>query len=87
MSSITNKSLKDSDINLDLVKRRLSIISDEIKNNNIKNLTDINIICEDIFGQILNKLYDLDLKTTSSIYSGNYVAIDLVDKKRELHIK
>lgn len=31
MSSITNKSLKDSDINLDLVKRRLSIISDEIK--------------------------------------------------------
>lgn len=55
MRKVTRESIKDADINIKRIENRLSEVADAIKINNQNNLTDINIICEEIFGQILNK--------------------------------
>lgn len=79
MHKVTRKSIKDSDIDIVSVKKRLLEIAEAIKMNNKNNLTDINVICEEIFGQILNKLYDVNLVSLSTEVSGNFIAVDLVD--------
>lgn len=79
MRKVTRKSIKDSDIDLVRVEKRLTEISEAINVNNKNNLTDINVICEEIFGQILNKLYDINLVSMSAEVSGNFIAVDLVD--------
>ena len=84
MHRVTQKSIKDSDIDLARVEKRLSEIAEEIKINNKNNLTDINVICEEIFGQILNKLYDIKLVSMSAEVSGNYIAVDLVDYEKRI---
>lgn len=84
MHRVTRKSIKDSDIDLARVEKRLSEIAEEIKINNKNNLTDINVICEEIFGQILNKLYDIKLVSMSAEVSGNYIAVDLVDYEKRI---
>ena len=84
MHRFTQKSIKDSDIDLARVEKRLSEIAEEIKINNKNNLTDINVICEEIFGQILNKLYDIKLVSMSAEVSGNYIAVDLVDYEKRI---
>ena len=52
MRKVTRKSIKDSDINLGRVEKRLLEIAEAININNKNNLTDINVICEEIFGEI-----------------------------------
>lgn len=84
MRKVTRKSIKDSDIDLARVEKRLLEIAEEIKINNKNNLTDINVICEEIFGQILNKLYDIKLVSMSAEVSGNYIAVDLVDYEKRI---
>ena len=79
MRKVTRKSIKDSDIDLKRVKKRLLEMADAIHINNKNNLTDINVICEEIFGQILNKLYDINLVSLSAEVSGTFIAVDLVD--------
>ena len=82
MCKVTRESIKDSDINIKRVENRLFEIAESIKINNKNNLTDINVICEEIFGQILNKLYDINLVSMSAEVSGNFIAVDLVDYKK-----
>lgn len=84
MREITKKSIHDEDINLDRIENRLIEISAAIKSNNKNNLTDINIICEEIFGKILNRLYNLKLISLSAEVSGNYIAVDLVDSEKKI---
>lgn len=79
MRKVIRKSIKDSDIDLRRVEKRVLEIAEAIRINNKKNLTDVNVICEEIFGQILNKLYDINLISVSAEVSGNFVAVDLVD--------
>ena len=55
-----------------------------VKQNNKLNLTDINIICEEIMGSILNYIFDLNLVATSVEVSGNFVAVDLVDFNKKV---
>ena len=55
MHRVTRASIKDSDIDLKRVEKRLSEIAEAIRVNTKNNLTDINVICEEIFGEILNK--------------------------------
>lgn len=55
--------------------------------SNKKNMTDINIICEEIFGTILNKLYGLNLVSVSMEFSSNFIAVDLVDYEKGSHIR
>ena len=76
---VISESIQDKDIEINMVKIRLDLIANEIKESNKKNLTDINVICEEIFGQILNKLYDINLVSLSVEISGNYIAVDLID--------
>ena len=59
MTHYARKCIKDSDIDLKRVEKRLRKIAEAISVNNKNNLTDINIICEEIFGKILNNLYDI----------------------------
>lgn len=82
MEYVTKAFIKDEDINIEHIRRRLKKISDALKKSNQMNLTDINIICEEIFGEILNQLYSLELISTSAEISGNFIAVDLVDFKR-----
>lgn len=79
MRKITKKSIRDEDIDIGRVSKRLEEIAAAIKMNNKNNLTDINVICEEIFGQILNKLYDIHLVSLSAEVSGNFIAVDLID--------
>lgn len=87
MRKVTRQSIKDADIDIKRVENRLFEIAEAIQINNKNNLTDINVICEEIFGQILNKLYDINLVSVSVEVSGNFIAVDLVDYKKELLIK
>ena len=84
MHKVTRKSIKDSDIDIARIEKRLLEIAEAININNKNNLTDINVICEDIFGQILNKLYDINLVSMSAEVSGNFVAVDLVDYSKRI---
>lgn len=84
MRKVTRKSIKDSDINLGRVEKRLLEIAEAININNKNNLTDINVICEEIFGEILNKLYGINLVSLSAEVSGNYIAVDLVDYEKRI---
>ena len=84
MKHFARKCIKDSDIDLKRVEKRLSEIAEAISVNNKNNLTDINIICEEIFGNILNKLYDIKLVSMSTEVSGNFMAVDLVDYQNKI---
>lgn len=79
MYEITREYIRDEDISIDNIKKKLDMLSQSIKLNNKMNLTDINIICEEIFGRILNKIYDINLVSSSVAVSENYIAVDLVD--------
>ena len=50
MRKVTRESIKDCDINIKRVENRLFEIAESIKINNKNNLTDINVICEEISG-------------------------------------
>lgn len=84
MHNVTRKSLKDSDINIFRIEQRLREIATIIKQNNKNNLTDINVICEEIFGKILNELYNIKLISLSAEISGNFVAVDLIDYEHRI---
>lgn len=73
------KSMDDSDIDLRQLEKCLTEIAQKITENNRHNLTDINIICEEVFGHILNRLYELNLTATSIEISGTVPAVDLID--------
>ncbi|WP_373598704.1 SMEK domain-containing protein [Paraclostridium bifermentans] len=79
MREITIDYIKDKDITIDNIKRRLYEVARGIKENNKMNLTDINIICEEIFGKILNEIFDINLVSMSAEVSGNFIAVDLID--------
>ena len=55
MREMTREFIKDYDITIENIVRRLREVAVRIKENNKMNLTDINVICEEIFGEILNK--------------------------------
>lgn len=84
MLDVTRKSIKESEIDIQRIEKRLREIAEKISINNKQNLTDINVICEEIFGQILNRLYDINLVSLSAEVSGNYLAVDLVDYKNRV---
>ena len=81
MVEYTNEILLDEDITIERVSNRLKQISKGIKSSNKLNLCDINIICEEIFGEILNILYGYELVAKGVQAEAYYVAVDLVDKK------
>ena len=66
MLDVTRKSIKESEIDIQRIEKRLREIAEKISINNKQNLTDINVICEEIFGQILNRLYDINLVSLSA---------------------
>lgn len=84
MNEYTKKVLVDNDITIERLEKRLILISDQITKNNKFNLTDINIVCEEIFGKILNRLYGYKLVALTAKVSSNYVAIDLLDKENKI---
>ena len=48
MRKVTRQSIKDADIDIKRVENRLFEIAEAIQINNKNNLTDINVICEEI---------------------------------------
>lgn len=54
-----NNIIRDEDVTIELLKKELERISTAIKKSNQFNLTDINVISEEIFCQILNKLFGI----------------------------
>lgn len=76
---IMYKSLDDSAIDLQRLEKCLAEIAQKITESNKHNLTDINIICEEVFGQILNRLFEINLIAISLEINGNFPAVDLID--------
>ena len=74
-----NNIIRDEDVTIELLKKELERISTAIKKSNQFNLTDINVISEEIFCQILNKLFGYKLRAMSAEKLGNFVAVDLID--------
>ena len=74
-----NNIIRDEDVTIELLKKELERISTAIKKSNQFNLTDINVISEEIFCQILNKLFGYNLRAMSAEKLGNFVAVDLID--------
>ena len=72
--------LKDEDITIEHIKSQLNRAVKMINVQNKLNLTDINIICEEIFGKVLNKVYELKLKSVFAEHKPYYAAIDLYDE-------
>ena len=73
------KSLDDSAIDLQRLEKCLAEIAQKITESNKHNLTDINIICEEVFGQILNRLFEINLIAISLEINRNFPAVDLID--------
>lgn len=84
MRKITKRSIRDEDIDIARISKRLEEIAAAIKMNNKNNLTDINVICEEIFGRILDRLYDIHLVSLSAEVSGNFIAVDLIDYENRI---
>lgn len=84
MRQVTIEYIKDEDITIDSIKRRLCEVALGIKKNNKINLTDINVICEEIFGKILNEIFDINLVSMSAEVSGNFIAVDLIDYDKKI---
>lgn len=84
MKETTIEYVKDEDITIDSIKRRLCEIALDIKKNNKINLTGINVICEEIFGKILNEIFDINLVSMSAEVSGNFIAVDLIDYDKKV---
>lgn len=68
---------------LDEVILYLSIIKNEVYMSNKNGLFDINIYCENLFCELLNIVYDLDLENLNNNYY-NFPAIDLGDYNRKI---
>lgn len=81
MVGVANTILSDDEITIENLKSKLCKISNEIKSSNRLNLSDINIICEEIFGKILNDLYGYNLVAMTFNSIPNFVSVDLVDKE------
>ena len=76
--------LSDEDISIERLRDIFQKTAEEIRKSNRKNLSDINVICEEIFGKVLDKLFDTELIPVSSEISSNYVAVDLVDYEKKI---
>ena len=84
MYEVTRNFIKYDDITIENIRNKLNEVTNVIKASNKMNLTDINVICEEIFGKILNEIYDINLKSMSVEVSGNYMAVDLVDFDKKI---
>ena len=80
----TRKCMSDEELTVERIEKRLAIISKGIKASNRLNLSDINIICEEVFGRILNKLFELQLIALTAEVSATYVAVDLIDEEKRV---
>lgn len=85
--SYTRDFIRDEDITIDMIEHRLNEIDYKIHKNNKMNLTDINIICEGIYGGILNKLFGLKLKSMSAEVASNCIAVDLIDYDKKTAVQ
>lgn len=79
-----NGIIRDEDITIGLLEEKLSRISSAIKKSNQSNLTDINVISEEIFSKILNRLFGYNLHSMSTQNLGNFIAIDLIDYDKKI---
>jgi hypothetical protein len=68
---------------LEEVDRLFSILAHYIEYQNSKGLFDINKYCEDFFCELLNKVYDMNLKNLNLI-KVNFPAVDLGDYEKEV---
>ncbi|GAA0093329.1 hypothetical protein UT300009_33590 [Paraclostridium bifermentans] len=68
---------------LDEVILHLSIIKNQVYMSNKNGLFDINTYCENLFCELLNIVYDLDLENLNNNYY-NFPAIDLGDYNRKI---
>lgn len=64
----------------------LSILSKEVEILNCVNLYDINIIAEDFYAQLLNKIYGYNL-CNLNVYEKNVPAIDLGDEEMRISVQ
>jgi hypothetical protein len=74
------------DIYLKNIGEALALLSKEVEILNCVNFYDINIVAEDFYAQLLNKIYGYNLQNLN-VYKKNAPAIDLVDDTLKLSIQ
>lgn len=70
--------------NIAKIELLFGIYESFIKFQNSRNYNDINKDCEDIFCELLNRIYNYELKNANSHKYFNYPAIDLLDEKNRI---
>lgn len=69
-----------------IITRWLSVLCSEVVLRNSLNLQDINVVAENFYRDLLNLLYDYNLKNANH-EKQNVASIDLVDDKKRLAIQ
>ena len=69
-----------------IITRWLSVLCNEVVLRNSLNLQDINVVAENFYRDLLNLLYDYNLKNANH-EKQNVASIDLVDDKKRLAIQ
>lgn len=84
---VENKIIFDNDITIEMVKELLNEIEKGINELNLKNLTDIAIISEEIYAALLNELWGCKFHVYSVEGNGTTVAVDLYDERKKLAVQ
>lgn len=66
------------------ISKYFARFSEQIKILNANNEFSINIHAENLLVNVLNIVYDLELKNVNQSISGNYAAIDLLDSENRI---
>ena len=78
--------MMNKEIYLKNVAESLALLSREVSILNAVNLYDINIVAEDFFPGLLNRIYGYELKNANYLEK-NAPAIDLVDSKNRIAVQ
>lgn len=76
----------NKEVYLKNIAEALALLSKEVEVLNCVNLYDINIVAEDFYALLLNKIYGYNLRNLNS-YENNAPAIDLVDEVKRISIQ
>ena len=71
---------------IQFIQKKLNLLTFEISQNNLLNLTDKNIYSENFFANLLNAMFDYQLKN-ANILSSTTDTIDLVCSKEKLAVQ
>lgn len=78
--------MNNRELNIKLISEVFAKVEIQIRNLNSQNLYDINIVSENLVCNVLNLVFDYNLKNINESFK-NYPGIDLVDDKNRISVQ